>query len=290
MALGSKGLGKGLSSLLGEENMAENSVSKIKVREIEPNPNQPRRQFEEGALAELAESIRRNGVITPIALRKTQGGYQIIAGERRWRASRLAGLEEIPALVIEADDGLAFELALIENLQREDLNPLEEAEGYKELLERFDLTQEEVAERVGKSRPSVANSLRLLTLPGSLQTLVREGTLSQGHARTLLGIGQEETMLRAAQMVLDQGLSVRQTEQLVKRLSKLEEVVEQAPDVQQIYVEELQNRLSHTTGRRIQISQSKDKSKGKITIEYFDNEDLDTMTQMLVSLSKKKGQ
>lgn len=290
MALGSKGLGKGLSSLLGEENMVENSVSKIKVREIEPNPNQPRRQFEEGALAELAESIRRNGVITPIALRKTQGGYQIIAGERRWRASRLAGLEEIPALVIEADDGLAFELALIENLQREDLNPLEEAEGYKELLERFDLTQEEVAERVGKSRPSVANSLRLLTLPGSLQTLVREGTLSQGHARTLLGIGQEETMLRAAQMVLDQGLSVRQTEQLVKRLSKLEEVVEQAPDVQQIYVEELQNRLSHTTGRRIQINQSKDKSKGKITIEYFDNEDLDTMTQMLVSLSKKKGQ
>ncbi len=284
MAQGHKGLGKGLGSLFGDELQQENAVSRIKVREIEPNPAQPRRDFDEAAMAELAESIRKNGVISPIAVRKVENGYQIIAGERRWRASRLAGLNEIPALVIEADDQLAFEMAMVENLQREDLNPLEEAEGFKELMERFHLTQEEVAEKVGKSRPTVANALRLLTLPQVLADLVRSGELSQGHARTLLALPGEESMLQAAKMVLEQELSVRQTEKLVKRMLAADQEETQTPNPNQIYIEELEHRLAQATGRRINISQGKD--KGRITIEYYGNEDLETLTGVIMAMQK----
>ena len=284
MAQGHKGLGKGLGSLFGDELQPENTVSRIKVREIEPNPAQPRRDFDEAAMAELAESIRKNGVISPIAVRKMEEGYQIVAGERRWRACRLAGLDEIPALVIEADDRLAFELALVENLQREDLNPLEEAEGFKELMERFGLTQEEVAEKVGKSRPAVANALRLLTLPGVLANLVRGGELSQGHARTLLALPDEEIMLKAAKIVLEQGLSVRQTEKLVKKLAAMEEEEPKEANPNQIYIEELEHRLAQATGRKINISQGK--GKGRITLEYYGNEDLETLTDVILAMQK----
>lgn len=287
MAQGHKGLGKGLGSLFGDEMQQENTVSRIKVREIEPNPAQPRREFDEGAMAELAESIRKNGVISPIAVRKTEQGYQIIAGERRWRACRLAGLDEIPALVIEANDQLAFELALVENLQREDLNPLEEAEGFKELMERFSLTQEEVAEKVGKSRPTVANALRLLTLPEVLADLVRKGELSQGHARTLLALPEEEQMLQAAKIVLEQSLSVRQTEKLVKKLLASDQEETKEPNPNQIYIEELEHRLAQATGRKININQGK--GKGRITIEYYGNEDLETLTNAIMAMQKHQG-
>ena len=245
MAASHKGLGKGLGSLFGDEVQQENTVSRLNVREIEPNPAQPRRDFDQVSLAELAESIRQNGVISPIAVRRAENGYQIVAGERRWRACRLAGVDQIPALIVEADDRLAFEMAMIENLQREDLNPMEEAEGYKELMERFGITQEEIAERVGKSRPAVANALRLLTLPEELISLVRNSRLSQGHARTLLSLSDRQTMLSAAQTVMDQGLSVRQTEKLVKKLEELAKGAKKpaAANVNQIYIEELETRL-----------------------------------------------
>ena len=273
MAASHKGLGKGLGSLFGDEAQQENTVSRLNVREIEPNPAQPRRDFDQVSLAELAESIRRNGVISPIAVRRTENGYQIVAGERRWRACRLAGLDQIPALIVEADDRLAFEMAMIENLQREDLNPMEEAEGYRELMERFGITQEEIAERVGKSRPAVANALRLLTLPEPLIDLVRSSKLSQGHARTLLGVSDQQTMISAAQTVMDQGLSVRQTEKLVKKLEELAKGEQKpaAANVNQIYIEELEHRLAEATGRKISISQGKE--KGKISIEYYGNDD-----------------
>ena len=290
MALGHKGLGKGLDSLFGGELQAEEThgISRIPIREIEPNPAQPRRDFDEGAMTELAESIRKNGVISPITVRKTDAGYQIVAGERRWRACRQAGVDEIPALVVEVDDQTAFEMAMIENLQREDLNPLEEAEGYKELMERFGLTQEEVAEKVGRSRPAVANVLRLLTLPQALADLVRAGQLSQGHARTLLRLSDVETMLQAAQMVIDQGLSVRQTEKLVKKLEQMRKEKEGplVVNMNQIYIEELENRLAQATGRKINISQGKE--KGKITIEFYGNEDLESLSHAIMGMAKRE--
>ncbi len=289
MATGHKGLGKGLGSLFGDETPQENTVSRLNVREIEPNPAQPRRDFDQGSLAQLAESIRQNGVISPIAVRRAENGYQIVAGERRWRACRLAGLDQIPALILEADDQLALEMALIENLQREDLNPMEEAEGYRDLMERFGATQEQVAERVGKSRPAVANSLRLLTLPEQLVSLVRSGRLSQGHARTLLGLSDRKTMVEAAQMVMEQGLSVRQTEKLVKKLEQLAQGQQKntAVNSNQIYIEELEHRLAQATGRKISISQGKE--KGKITIEFYGNDDLETLTQTILAMSPRNA-
>ncbi len=285
MAASHKGLGKGLGSLFGDEAQQENTVSRLNVREIEPNPAQPRRDFDQVSLAELAESIRRNGVISPIAVRRTENGYQIVAGERRWRACRLAGLDQIPAL--EAADRLAVDMAMIENFQREDLNPMEEAEGYRELMERFGITQEEIAERVGKSRPAVANALRLLTLPEPLIDLVRSSKLSQGHARTLLGVSDQQTMISAAQTVMDQGLSVRQTEKLVKKLEELAKGEQKpaAANVNQIYIEELEHRLAEATGRKISISQGKE--KGKISIEYYGNDDLETLTEAILAMKKQ---
>lgn len=288
MAAGHKGLGKGLGSLFGEElTEAQGSVSQVELRQIEPNPVQPRRDFDEEALAQLAESIRENGLISPITVRKTDGGYQIVAGERRWRACRLAGLDKVPVMVVEADDKLAFEMAMIENLQREDLNPLEEAEGYRELMDRFHMTQEEVARKVGKSRPAVANALRLLGLPEPVRELVRTGELSQGHARTLLGLSKEETLIKAAETVLTYGLSVRQTEKLVKRLEQLDQGEEEETvlDEGQIYIDELEHRLAQVTGRKISISQGK--GKGRITIEYYGNEDLESLTQVICSMKKQ---
>lgn len=280
------GLGKGLDSLFGEESHEKGAVCNLRIRQIEPNPNQPRRAFSEEGLAELADSIRKNGVIAPIAVRKTGETYQIITGKRRWRASRMAGLDEIPAVVLEADEQLAFELALIENLQREDLNPVEEAEGYRELMDRFALTQENIAEKVGKSRPAVANALRLLSLPPVVVQMVKDGALSQGHARTLLGAKKEETILAAAKTVLEEGLSVRQTEKLVKRLEQEKETKKPAKDAMTVlYLEELEQKLGEATGRRIAIHQGRE--KGKITIEYYGNEDLETLTQALMQIKQK---
>lgn len=275
-----KGLGKGLVSLMGED--AENGISTIKIREIEPNPSQPRRDFAEEELADLAQSIKENGVISPITLRKTDTGYEIIAGERRWRASRMAGMEEIPALVIEADDKRAFELAMIENLQREDLNAVEEAEGYRDLMERYGLTQENVSDKVGKSRPAIANALRLLSLPEPVIELVRLGALSMGHARALLSIKDEMALVKAAQTVIEKELSVRETEKLAKRLEEGTGKKKKAVSMTMVYLEELEHKLAQATGRKIAISQGK--KRGKITIEYYGSEDLECLSDAIMKI------
>lgn len=219
-----KGLGTGLDVLFGEsikEEKPPEGVSKLPIAKVEPRDNQPRSVFDEEALAELAESIREYGVIQPVTVRQLPSGYyQLIAGERRWRAARLAGLTEIPAQIIEADDRLTTELALVENLQREDLNPVEEAQGYRTLMEEFGLTQDEAAQRVGKSRPAVANALRLLSLVPEVLQFVEQGLLSAGHARALVPIKPEELQIDAARQVIKNGLSVRRTEELAKRLSR----------------------------------------------------------------------
>ena len=279
-----KGLGRGLEAIFAEEVPAENTPVGIRLSEIEPNPRQPRQDFDPVALEELAQSIRENGIITPITLRKTGDTYQIIAGERRWRASRLAGLTEIPAIVLDVDENTAYALALIENLQREDLNPMEEAEGYRRLTQELGLTQEQAAQRVGRSRPAVANALRLLSLPKSVGTLLREKQLSAGHARALLPLEREEVMLKAAHTILEQQLSVRQTEALVKQLQKAPaDKPEKTPD---IYVQDLERAMAAFTGHKITIRHGA--KKGKITIEYYGNEDLEAVCEALKGIRTEK--
>ena len=279
-----KGLGRGLEAIFAEEVPAQNTPVGIRLSDIEPNPRQPRQDFEPVALEELAQSIRENGIITPITLRKTGDTYQIIAGERRWRASRLAGLTEIPAIVLDVDENTAYALALIENLQREDLNPMEEAEGYRRLTQELGLTQEQAAQRVGRSRPAVANALRLLTLPKSVETLLRDKQLSAGHARALLPLEREEVMLNAAQTILEQQLSVRQTEMLVKQL--LKEPKEKPPKTPDIYVQDLERAMASLTGHKITIKHGE--KKGKITIEYYGNEDLEAVCEALKGIRTEK--
>ena len=280
-----KGLGRGLEAIFAEEvPEVQNTPVGIRLSEIEPNPRQPRQDFDPLALEELAQSIRENGVITPITLRKTGDTYQIIAGERRWRASRLAGLHEIPAIVLDVDEDAAYALALIENLQREDLNPMEEAEGYRRLTQELGLTQEQAAQRVGRSRPAVANALRLLTLPRSVASLLWDKQLSAGHARALLPLEREEAMLKAAQTILEQQLSVRQTEALVKQLQKQpSEKPQKTPD---IYVQDLERAMSSLTSHKITIKHGE--KKGKITIEYYGNEDLEAVCEALKGIRTEK--
>ena len=279
-----KGLGKGLTAIFAEELPVENNPVGIRLSSIEPNPRQPRQDFDIAALEELAQSIRENGVITPITLRKTGETYQIIAGERRWRASRLAGLTEIPAIVLDVDEDTAYALALIENLQREDLNPMEEAEGYRRLTQELGLTQEQAAQRVGRSRPAVANALRLLSLPKPVAALLREKQLSAGHARALLPLEREEVMLKAAQTILEQQLSVRQTESLVKQLQNAP--VDKPEKTPNIYVQELERDMSSLTAHKITIQHGA--KKGKITIEYYGNEDLEAVCEALKGIRTDK--
>ena len=282
-----KGLGKGLDALFGD-GIPPEDVRGIKLNDIEPNPHQPRQIFDESALSELAESIRQNGVIMPIAVRQTGETYQIIAGERRWRASRMAGLKTIPAVILDVDENTAKLLTLVENLQREDLNPLEEAEGYRQLMEDLGLTQEQAAERVGKSRSAVANAVRLLGLPEAVKSLLSDGMLTGGHARALLAIDDELVMEDAAQKVLAQGLNVRQTEELARRLSKWplspDPYLPPSPDA--IYVRELEGRLMEAMGRKVVIRHGA--KKGKLSIEYFGNEDLEQICQALQDVAKHK--
>jgi len=283
-----KGMGKGLGALLGDDFSADFSApsSTLPLSQIESCRNQPRRSFDPEKLEELAESIRQHGVIQPLTVRKLSSGYyQIIAGERRWRAARLAGLEEIPAVVIEADDRTAMELAMIENLQREDLNPIEEAEGFRALIESYGMTQEQAAASVGKSRSAVANAMRLLDLEESLQVLVEDGELSAGHARSILPLSPA-MRAEAVKTILHSGLSVRQTEQLVKRLLAQGEVKPE-PKKQPIavdYVAEAAKSLSTRLGRACHISQGK--KKGKVEIEYYGVDDLNDLLEALERLGQ----
>ncbi len=282
-----KGLGRGLDALIPmEEAVSAGTPTGIRISEIEPNPRQPRREFDPEKLEELAQSIRENGVITPIALRKTGDTYQIIAGERRWRASRLAGLHEIPAIVLDVDEQSAYALALIENLQREDLNPMEEAEGYRRLIQELGLTQEQAANRVGVSRPAVTNAMRLLSLPETVAALLREKKLSAGHARALLPLESSEKITQAAQQVLEQQLNVRQTEALVRQLLKAPRPArEKTPD---IYVQDLERSMSAETGHKITIRHGA--KKGTLTIEYYGNEDLEAVCLALKAVHDPKAE
>ena len=281
-----RGLGKGLGALLGDTSLQaqESGSVYLPISQVEPGLNQPRKQFDQAALDDLADSIREHGIIQPLTVRRLSSGYyQIIAGERRWRAAKLAGLHEVPAVIIEADDRKVMELGLIENLQREDLNPMEEADGYLVLKEEFGLTQEEIAKRMGKSRPAIANALRLTGLPVLLREMVVDGDLSAGHARALLSLPRVDLQEKAAQQVISQELTVRQTEALVKKLQEEEKPQKaKAVDEQRIYLDEIEKNLSSRLGRKVSIAAGR--KKGKIELEYYDLEDLEALLALLESL------
>ena len=280
------GLGRGLNALLGDpeiQTSGEGSVS-LPISQVEPGLNQPRKRFDPEALEELRQSIEQHGVIQPLTVRRLSTGYyQIIAGERRWRAAKAAGLTDIPAVIIEADDRKVMEIGLIENLQREDLNPAEEARGFKVLLEEYGLTQEQLAQRMGKSRPAVANTLRLLALPDEIMAMLEEGTLSAGHARAILPLPSPEAQLACAKKVIDGQLSVRQTEALVKALSRQpkEKPKTDQPDIA-LYLGELEKDLSGSLGRKVKIAHKG--KKGKIELEYYSDEDLEVLLAALKSM------
>ena len=280
-----KGLGKGLGALLGDftEEVADKSpYQKLPIHKVEPNAGQPRQDFDEEELEALAESISVHGIIQPLTVRELPSGYyQIIAGERRWRAARMANLTEVPAVIIEADDKKAMELALIENLQRQDLNPVEEALGYRSLMEDYGLTQDETAERVGKSRPAVANSLRLLNLNSAVLEKVRFGELSAGHARAILSLKDEKKQLEATQKIIALGLSVRQAELLCKNMCKEARPV----PVQQMridYIGECEKQLSKQLGRGVKIVNGK--RKGRFELEFYGADDLQKLLDALMKL------
>jgi len=280
-----KGLGTGLGALFGDAAIetAPSDFEYLPIQRIEPRQDQPRTLFEQDRIDELTDSIREHGVLSPLMVRGMgDGSYQIIAGERRWRAARAAGLSELPARIVVADDKMALELAMVENLQREDLSPIEEARGYRALMEEFGMTQEEVAQRVSKSRPSVANSLRLLALPAELKELVLRGELSSGSARALLALKSEETMRSAARTVVANGMSVREVEAFVKRLDKGKSRKAKNRSSEVEYLLDAQNQLSSSLGRKVAIKPGR--GKGKIEIEYYDQDDFDTLFDMLVSI------
>ena len=282
-----KGLGKGLGALLGdfsEEPLEKSAYQQLPIYKVEPNPDQPRQDFDEEELQALADSITVHGIIQPLTVREMPNGYyQIIAGERRWRAARMANLSDVPAVIIEADDKKAMELALIENLQRQDLNPLEEALGYQTLMNEYGLTQEEAAGRVGKSRPAVANALRLLGLCPEVQERVRKGELSAGHARAILQLKSEKKQQEAAQKIVALGLSVRQAELLCKNMSK-----EPVPPKKEVfavdYVAECEKSLSKHLGRGVKIVNGK--RKGRFELEFYGQEDLQNLLDALMKIQK----
>ena len=277
MAVRKGGLGKGLDALF-IDNTTDNGAVTLRISEIEPNRSQPRKEFDESALADLADSIREHGVIQPLLVRPLPtGGYQRVAGERRWRASRMAGLGEVPVVIRELSDHEAMELALIENLQRQDLNPMEEALGYRSLMEEYQMTQEEVAKAIGKSRPAIANSLRLLALPQQVVDLIREGKLSAGHGRALLALEEESAILEAAQTAVKKHWTVREIEKMAQSSHKKTKV-STGPDKDHYYTE-LELALSQVLGRQVTIT-----SKGKnrtLSIAFFDKEDLSALVSRL---------
>ena len=283
-----KGLGKGLGALLGdymEPEGEESAYRLLPLHRVEPNPDQPRQDFDQEELEALAESIRQHGILQPLTVRETgQGYYQIIAGERRWRAARLAELTEVPAIVVEADNKKAMELALIENLQRQDLNSVEEALGYQSLMNEFGLTQEEAAARVGKSRPAVANSLRLLTLPEAVLEMLREGSLTAGHAKAILMIKTASRQLEAARKIANLGLSVRQAELLCKNMSKEHAPIKEEAVLQVDYVKECEKSLSKHLGRGVKIVNGK--RKGRFELEFYGQDDLQRLLDALMKLQK----
>lgn len=273
------GLGRGFDSLFTENETDGNSAVSIRISEIEPNRDQPRKDFDEAALDELAESIKTHGLLQPLLVRPIfGGGYQLVAGERRWRALRKAGIDEAPVIIREMSDSEAMEIAMIENLQREDLNPVEEALGYKNLMDSFSLTQEEVAERCSKSRSAVANAIRLLNLDGDILELIRNGEITAGHGRAILSITDEETKTKAA-LLAKSGASVREIEALSKQ-SKKPKSSKKAPKIKDTYFREVELALKNDLGRKVNIS-CRSKDTGTITLEYYSKEDLAAIASKL---------
>jgi len=284
------GLGRSLGAPMGEEAMSSDpqGTLRLPISQVESNSAQPRKYFDEAALGELADSIAQHGIIQPLTVRKLASGYyQIIAGERRWRAARLAGLKEVPVTVIEADDRKAAELAMIENLQREDLNPMEEAAGYRTLMDQYHMTQEEAANAVGKSRSAVANSLRLLDLDAAVQKLLGEGKLSAGHARALVPLSPA-LQIQAANAIIAGGLSVRQTEALAKRLAVEKKPEKEKPADAVDYTAEAQKALASQLGRGVKIVTGR--KKGRIELEYYGMDDLNDLLEALALLRVRKAQ
>ena len=285
MASKQKGLGRGLGALIDDFSVpaAQEQVTTLPLQKIEPNPKQPRRTFDPEALQSLADSIAEHGVVQPLAVRDAGNGYyQIIAGERRWRAARLAGLTELPVVVLDADDQTVMELALIENLQRQDLNPMEEAEGYRVLMEDYGLTQEQAAARVGKSRPAVANALRLLALPDEVRAMVEEGTLSAGHARAVMTLRSHRLQKAAAQKIIALRLSVRQAEAMCKRMAAEEKPKKVKPALTVDYVGECEKALTKQLGRKVRIVSGK--RKGRFELEFYGQDDLQRLYELLLAI------
>ena len=273
MAKPKRGLGKGLESLFADNGTADVAVSTLAIGEIEPNPDQPRKDFTPEALSQLAESIKEHGILQPLVVRpRPSGRYQIVAGERRWRAARVAGLTELPVVIKELTDEQACEVALVENLVRADLNPIEEALAIKNLMDNFSMTQERVAQRIGRSRPAVANALRLLSLPEQLRPMLENGSLSSGHARTLLTLSEADA-ISAAKQIVSQGLSVRQTEQLVKEFSKKKEEAKKLPPVTPAFYREMELALKETLSRRVKVVH-KGSGKGELVLEFYSDDEL----------------
>lgn len=280
------GLGRGLDSLFADNSVDElnPSVNKLRTMEIEPNRDQPRKDFDEKSLSELAESIEQHGVLQPLVVRPlTNGGYQLVAGERRWRAARIAGLTEVPVVIKELTDEEVIEIAMIENLQREDLNPLEEALGYRYMMDELNITQEQAAEKVGKSRPAVANAIRLLRLPDEVQEMVKNNLISPGHARALLGFENQELIIQTAKRIVKEDLSVREVETLVKNSQKTPKVPKQQK--RDKFFSEVELALVENLGRKVKIKESK-KDAGVLEIEFFDKDDLESLAMKLENYGK----
>lgn len=287
-----RGLGKGLDALfqsydsfesddLGTEDSLNESVLEISIYDIDPNPDQPRRNFDQESIQDLSKSIKEHGVVQPIIVKPSQNNrYTIVAGERRWRAARAAGLDKIPVIIRDFNDKEMLEIALIENLQREDLNPIEEAEGINSLIESYGLTQEQVAQRIGKSRPSIANSLRLLKLPKHVKNLLEEGKISTGHARALLALNSHTKMIELADLIVDKSLSVRETENIVKKIKEEKQNKNKSKTLEKpSFILEIENRMEEYFGTRVTIQQGK--KKGVIEIEYYSNDDLERIIKMI---------
>ncbi len=280
-----RGLGKGISAFLDDTVVeaveSSEGVRSLKLSDVEPNKNQPRKKFDKDQLDSLASSIKEHGVIQPIVVVKSALGYEIVAGERRWRAARIAGLKEIPAIVRDYSEQELSEVALIENIQREDLNPIEEATSYRSLMDKFDLTQEEISEKVGKSRSAIANSLRLLSLEPELQKYVIDGQISEGHARCLLAVSGTVIREFIINRIIEDGLSVRQTEKLAKDLAenKPKTTRGKRPDETDFQIERIRKSIEERLGTKVMINHGK--KKGKIEIEYYGNRDLDRLLELL---------
>lgn len=280
------GLGRGLDSLFADNSVDEinPSVNKLRIMEIEPNHDQPRKDFDEKALSELAESIEQHGVLQPLVVRPlTNGAYQLVAGERRWRAARIAGLTEVPVVIKELSDEEVIEIAMIENLQREDLNPLEEALGYRYMMDELGITQEQAAEKVGKSRPAVANALRLLKLPDEVQEMIKNNLISPGHARALLGFDSEDMIIQTAKLIVKEDLSVREVETMVKNSKKAPKIPKQQK--RDKFFSEVELALVENLGRKVKIKESK-RDAGLLEIEFFDKDDLESLAMKLENYGK----